>query len=67
MTPINCLEIQGIYAPTFSASRALLWNSDKVADTSHFTDLNGDGLNDADVTLPGYVIIGAGIAYRVRE
>jgi iron complex outermembrane receptor protein len=49
------------------ASLALLWNSDKVADSSYFYDLDGDGDNDADFTLPGYVVVDAGLAYRADE
>lgn len=60
-------ELQQGALKGLSASLALLWNSDKVADSSYFYDLDGDGANDADFTLPGYVIVDAGIAYRTGE
>lgn len=60
-------ELQDGPLKGLGASLALLWNSDKVADSSYFYDLDGDGDNDADFKLPGYVIVDAGLAYRARD
>lgn len=49
------------------ASLAVLWNSAKVSDSSYFYDANGDGLNDADFRLPGYVVVDAGLSYRISD
>jgi iron complex outermembrane receptor protein len=59
-------ELQEGALQGLSASLALLWNSDKVADSSYFYDLDGDGDNDADFALPGYVVVDAGVAYRAN-
>jgi iron complex outermembrane receptor protein len=47
-----------------SADLALLWNSDKVGDTSAFVDADGDGDNDSDIPLSGYVLVDAGVAFE---
>lgn len=49
------------------ASLSLMWNSAKVADTSYFQDIDGDGINDADFRLPGYVVVDAGLSYKVAD
>lgn len=46
---------------------AVLWNSRKVADTSYYFDANGDGINDAGFTLPGYVLVDGGLSYRTSD
>ena len=46
---------------------ALLWNSSKIADSSAFFDADGDGDNDGDFMLPGYVIVDAGLSYRLED
>jgi iron complex outermembrane receptor protein len=57
-------ELQQGVLKGVGASLALLWNSDKVGDTSAFYDADGDGTNDAAFRLPGYVIIDAGLSWR---
>lgn len=60
-------ELQEGALKGLGASLALLWNSDKVGDTSSFYDTDGDGTNDAGFTLPGYVIVDAGVSYRMAD
>jgi iron complex outermembrane receptor protein len=60
-------ELQEGTLKGLGASLALLWNSDKVGDTSSFYDTDGDGINDAAFTLPGYVIVDAGVSYRMAD
>ncbi|SFG03591.1 iron complex outermembrane recepter protein [Novosphingobium sp. CF614] len=60
-------ELQAGALKGLGASLALLWNSDKVGDTSSFYDADGDGTNDAAFRLPGYVIVDAGIFYRLAD
>jgi iron complex outermembrane receptor protein len=57
-------ELQEGMLKGLGASLALLWNSDKVGDTSSFYDADGDGTNDAAFRLPGYVIVDLGVSYR---
>jgi iron complex outermembrane recepter protein len=49
------------------ASVAVLWNSDKVADSSSFYDADGDGDNDAPFRLPSYLIVDAGFSYERED
>lgn len=49
----------------FAADVSVLWNSDRVADTSYFTDVDGDGDNDADFELPSYTVVDVGVSYKV--
>jgi iron complex outermembrane receptor protein len=60
-------ELQQGVLKGLGANLALLWNSDKVSDSSSFYDADGDGLNDADFRLPGYVIVDAGLSYRFTD
>lgn len=46
---------------------ALQWNSAKVADSTYVLDVDGDGDNDAAFRLPGYVIVDAGLTYRIGD
>jgi len=60
-------EVQQGPLKGFGGSLAVLWNSAKVADTSSFYDADGDGINDAGFRLPGYVLVDAGLAYRLGD
>jgi iron complex outermembrane receptor protein len=49
-----------------SVDLAMLWNSNKVGDTRAFRDVDGDGNNDSDIPLPGYVLLDAGLGYELK-
>jgi len=48
------------------ANVSVLWNSFRVADTTYFTDINGDGVNDAGFILPSYTVVDAGLNYNYQ-